>query len=104
MSRSVASAVAADATEIMMPRVVGTFPEFLAAAIRRGAGRRFLAGRRGPGRGGAPPSAARPRPADPRAAGRRSGLLPDPPRARRAGRGVLRRRYGVAARAADPDP
>ena len=35
MSRSVASAVAADATEIMMPRVVGTFPEFLAAAIRR---------------------------------------------------------------------
>ena len=35
MSRSVASAVAPGATEIMMPKVVGTFPEFLAAAIRR---------------------------------------------------------------------
>src|SRR5215470_10809055 len=35
MSRSVASAVAPSATEIMMPKVVGTFPEFLAAAIRR---------------------------------------------------------------------
>src|SRR5215475_9080828 len=35
MSRSVASAVAPDAAEIMMPKVVGTFPEFLAAAIRR---------------------------------------------------------------------
>ena len=35
MSRSVASAVTPGATEIMMPKVVGTFPEFLAAAIRR---------------------------------------------------------------------
>ena len=35
MSRKVASAVAPGATEIMMPKVVGTFPEFLAAAIRR---------------------------------------------------------------------
>ena len=34
MSRKVASAVAPGATEIMMPKVVGTFPEFLAAAIR----------------------------------------------------------------------
>jgi predicted metal-dependent enzyme (double-stranded beta helix superfamily) len=35
MFRSVASAVAPGATEIVMPKVVGTFPEFLAAAIRR---------------------------------------------------------------------
>jgi len=35
MSRSVASAVAPGATEIMMPKVVGTFPGLLAAAIRR---------------------------------------------------------------------
>jgi len=35
MSRSVASPVTPGATEIMMPKVVGTFPEFLAAAIRR---------------------------------------------------------------------
>jgi len=35
MSRSVASAIAPGGTEIMMPKVVGTFPEFLAAAIRR---------------------------------------------------------------------
>ena len=35
MSRSVASAVAPGATEIMMPKVVGTFPGFFAAAIRR---------------------------------------------------------------------
>ena len=34
MSRSVASPVTPGATEIMMPKVVGTFPEFLAAAIR----------------------------------------------------------------------
>ena len=34
MSRKVDSAVAPGAIEIMMPRVVGTFPEFLAAAIR----------------------------------------------------------------------
>ena len=35
MSRKVASAVAPGVTEITMPKVVGTFPEFLAAAIRR---------------------------------------------------------------------
>ena len=35
MSRSVASAVAPGAAEVMMPKVVGTFPGFLAAAIRR---------------------------------------------------------------------
>ena len=35
MSRSAASAVTPGATELMMPKVVGTFPEFLAAAIRR---------------------------------------------------------------------
>ena len=35
MSRSVASAVTPGPSEIMMPKVVGTFPEFLAAAIRR---------------------------------------------------------------------
>jgi len=34
MSRKVDSAVAPGAIEIMMPKVVGTFPEFLAAAIR----------------------------------------------------------------------
>jgi len=34
MSRKVDSAAAPGAIEIMMPRVVGTFPEFLAAAIR----------------------------------------------------------------------
>ena len=34
MSRKVASAVAPGVTEITMPKVVGTFPEFLAAAIR----------------------------------------------------------------------
>ena len=35
MSRSVASAAAPGATEIMMSKVVGTFPGFFAAAIRR---------------------------------------------------------------------
>jgi len=35
MFRSEASAVAPGATEIMMPKVVGTVPEFLAAAISR---------------------------------------------------------------------
>ena len=35
MSRSVASAAAPGATDIMMPNVVGTFPGFFAAAIRR---------------------------------------------------------------------
>ena len=34
MSRKVASAVAPGVTEITMPKVVGAFPEFLAAAIR----------------------------------------------------------------------
>ena len=35
MSRSVASAVTPGPSEIMMPKVVGTFPEFLSTAIRR---------------------------------------------------------------------